>query len=89
MAVGQDLHQQVVQIVCFLKPAICGQYHHVLSCYVMNVLPVRDKGKITSVSNHHDHNRHMTNNCWHFIFNKSDKPNSKHLLAGEPYKKMA
>jgi len=89
MAVGQDLHQQVVQIVCFLEPAICGQYHHILSCYVIKVLPVRDKGKITSVSNHNDHNRYMTNNCWNFIFNKSDKPNSKHLLAGEPCKKMA
>jgi hypothetical protein len=81
MAVGQDLHQQVVQIVCFLEPAICGQYHHVLSCHVTKVLPVTDKDKIISVSNHHDHNRYMVNNCWNFIFIKPDSPNSKQLLA--------
>jgi hypothetical protein len=81
MAVGQDLHQQVVQIVCFLEPAICGQYHHILICHVIKVLPVRDKGKIISVSNHNDHNRYTVNSCWHFIFNKSDRPNSEQLLA--------
>jgi len=69
---GQDLHQKVVQIVCFLEPAICDQCHHVLSCHVIKILPLRDKGKITSVSNHHDHNRYMVNNCWYFIFNTSN-----------------
>jgi hypothetical protein len=53
MAVGQDLHQQVVQTVCFLEPAIYGQYHYILCNHVIKVLPVRDKDKFTSVPNDH------------------------------------
>ena len=39
------------------------------------------KVKLPPFFNHHDHNRYTVNNCWNFIFNKPNRPNSKQMLA--------